>query len=267
LLLHVCLYLSSLALPAFEYLPTTNQDIEVVYQNETTTPRQLVTEPTQDDSAEELIKKLQDQARHLSRITRRVKEEMVARQNGPTQNKIMAGSPTKNLSAATEMLDGEIETPSINKPMSNVGRNARMGDSSLAEYIPEVRTGGFTSLNTDQFVHYTFYARANEQLRNRWVSLIRDFIDSSPASEMSRLAQKTQMSQVEVVLTANGDFVKALLHQQSESRELDERTIAAFRMASPFNNPPSEMVGEDGYIRLHYGFYVTFRPRYVANGK
>jgi hypothetical protein len=172
----------------------------------------------------------------------------------------------------------ETERPSITQPMNapkksfagggptGVGRNTHTGDASLSEFIPEVRNGGFTALNTDQFVHYTFYARINEQIRSRWIENVREFLSRTPQTEVNRLASKTQNSQVEILLDSTGHFVKAIIHRHAENPGLDESAISAFRRASPLNNPPSEMVEEDGYIHLHYGFYVQFRPRYMASG-
>jgi hypothetical protein len=272
LLLHACLYLGALLSPESSLLPPRQQEVEIVYQNETKQlPRTFVTDPSPENDPEQLIKKLQDQAKHLSRVTRRVEEEIVARRTGRTQNvQRLAPSASALQNSARdrsqELKDFSGDQPSITKPMNQVGRNAQLADSSLAEYIPQVRRGGFTALNSDQFVHYTFYARINEQIRNRWVNLIRDFVDNIPEHELARLSQKTQISQIEIILNPDGQFVKALVHQQSDSRILDERSIAAFRLAAPFMNPPSEMLESDGLIHLHYGFHVHFRPRYYAEG-
>lgn len=283
LLLHICLYLVALLTPDQGLIKGPIQPIEVVYQNETK-KRQIVIDPSQDKLIESL-KKLESQADRLSRLTRRVKEESVASKTGPTQNlNSQAKTDLKNLSLTkkfeemTREQDKKIkltesengDQPSISKPMpknSNVvGQNATTGVATISEYIPEVRQGGFTSLNSDQFVHYTFYARINEQIRSRWIDNVRDFLNRTSQAEVNRLAAKTQSSQVEILLDREGHFVKALIHRKAENPGLDESVISAFRRAAPLLNPPSEMVEADGYIHLHYGFFVQFRPRYLASG-
>lgn len=266
-LVHLCLYLMALISPRFE-LPRRTQDVEIVYQNEKKSQQDFVTDPTPKD-LEEAVKKLEDKAKHLSRIQRRVEKELIARNSGRTQNsRSQLQERARQELAPTADKNGDWESPPpIDRSMQNqVGREARLGDSSISEYIPEVQVGGFTALNTDQFVHYTFYARTNEQIRNRWVENIRQFLNQTLQTEVNRLAQKAQISQLEVILTSDGHFVKAIVHQSAENPALNESAISAFRQAAPFNNPPSEMVERDGYIHLHYGFHVHFRPRYMASG-
>lgn len=272
LLFHICLYLLALLNPGESLLKQSLQPVEIVYQDQTKR-RQIVIDPNEQRLMDSL-KKLKEQADRLSRITQRVKEQTIASQVGKTQNQTpQKPSTTQNTwsqEAQKEPEDLDSSAPSITKPIpsvnSPVGRNAQTGDSSIAEYIPEVRRGGFTALNTDQFLHYTFYARINEQIRSRWVASISQFLETTPQSEINRLALKVQRSQVEILLDSKGHFVKALVHQRSENSRVDESAIMAFRLASPLNNPPSEMIEPDGFIHLHYGFYVQFRPQHMASG-
>jgi TonB family protein len=242
-------------------LTSKNQEVEIVYQNETPQRRQVVTDPNVQD-IKEALEKLKDKAKYLSRVTKRVKEEVIAQKTGETRNQLQQQAQ-RELQKPIE----EDDQPSINKVFQqNIGRNTRVSDSSISEYIPEVKTGGFSALNSDQFIHYTFYARINEQIRNRWTANIAQFLNSSAQSEVNRLAQKPQISQIEIVLNPSGHFLKAIIHQKSENPQLDQSAINAFRLASPFLNPPSEMIESDGNIHLHYGFHVHFRPRYIASG-
>lgn len=273
-LFHICLYLLALLSPGENLLKSVSQPIDVVYQNETK-KRQIVMDPNQ-QKLENSLKKLAEQTDRLSRITQRVKEQTIASQIGKTQNQARADIqkylPRGAQKEFREKSFNDIDpsAPSITKPLptenSQVGNNTQLSDSSIAEYIPDVRMGGFTALNTDQFLHYTFYARTNEQIRSRWVSLISEFLERTPQFEINRLALKIQSTQIEVILNPKGDFVKALIHQQAENSGLDKSAITAFRIASPLNNPPAEMIESDGYIHLYYSFYVQFRPRYIASG-
>jgi outer membrane biosynthesis protein TonB len=273
LLLHLCLYLLALVTPSSPLKNPHPQAIEVVYQNEPKA-RTFVADPNETD-LKKAVEDLKDKAERLSRFTRRFQQEQVARRSGETRNNMSQQpaemqAPHRVRESARRELQKPIERDGYERPpltgQPNVGRQARMGDSSLAEYIPDVREGGFTALNSDQFVHYTFYARVNEQIRNRWVMNIRDFLDRASGAEINRLARKTQLSEVEIVLDSTGKFVKAIFFNRAENPVLDQSAVRAFQLASPLNNPPSEMIEADGYIRLRYGFYVQFRPRYMASG-
>lgn len=265
--LHAMLFLLAHIAPPAQPPGSRPQSIEVVYQNETQkplSPREIVTEPDITPQEKE-IRERQEKARYLSRLTKRVKEQMVARKTGQTQNLQPQSRPSKT---TRNMIPGPDEAPSIERRFlqNSVGENARVGESSIGEYIPEVRVGGFTALNTDQFVFYTFYARINEQVRNRWVENVRGFVNQSAQTEINRLALKVQISQIEILLTPEGEFFNAIIHQRSDNPHLDQSAIAAFQAASPLNNPPSEMIADDGFIHLHYGFHIQFRPRYMASG-
>lgn len=266
-LLHVCVYLLILMNPHKPLLENPRLPVEIVYENDSK-KRQIVMDPNEEKLADSL-KQLKDQADRLSRITQRVKEQSIASRIDKTQNQ--QTGKAQNQQSATQQnhlqseARSELQEP-LRPEISDVGRNAQLSNSSIAEYIPEVRKGGFTALNTDQFLHYTFYARTNEQIRNRWISQIDQFLEKTSQSEINRLALKVQNSQVEIILNPQGQFIKALIHQKAENPGLDESAIMSFRMASPLNNPPSEMIEADGFIHLHYGFYLQFKPRHIASG-
>jgi TonB family protein len=276
-MLHMWLYSMALLLPDSFPKIKENQEIEVVYQNETTltTRKYFVPDYSNEEEKLDLLKKA---VNRLSRVTRRVKEEVQARQGSTTQNsqpmkapnlreKILNDLKSQNNNKPLENTIDDPNAPSINKRMQDrVASNTQLSDSTISNYIPDVRSGGFSSLNSDQFVFYTFYARINEQVRNRWINNIRHFLNVTPQTEINRLASRPQNSQLEIILAPNGQFIKAIIHQKSENRLLDESAIASFRQASPLNNPPEEMIEEDGYIHLRYIFTLHFRPSYIASG-
>jgi TonB family protein len=214
---------------------------------------------------EDLIEKLKDQADYLSQFTKRVKKEVIARNKDTTKNAKPAQAARKGdpegiagMQARGQGDDGFL-APGGDREMKPIN-NVAIGQSSIAEYIPGVEEGAFTALNTDQFTYYAFFARMNEQVRNRWVALIREYMDRLPADKQAGLAAKDRQTHIEIILTAGGEFHSSIVHNTSGDRELDQTTVAAFRRAAPFLNPPKEMVESDGLIHLRYGFLVRFRP-------
>jgi protein TonB len=135
-----------------------------------------------------------------------------------------------------------------------------IGQSSLSQLIPGVEEGAFTALNTDQLEFYAFYQRANEQIRNRWVGLIRDYLGELAARDMEILARRNRTTQIEVVLNPSGEYVRSVVHTGSCDKGLDQAAGESFRRAAPFPNPPSEMVKADGFIHLFYAFTLYLRP-------
>lgn len=132
------------------------------------------------------------------------------------------------------------------------------GVSTSGERLPEdVRIGNFTALNTDRFVYYTFYARVEEQIRNRWVRYVKAAIYGG--GDVS-IGKNEFLTNVEIILNRQGEFVRALVHQTSGSKDLDAAPILAFREARMIPNPPREMIKPDGTIRLLYSFSVDNLP-------
>lgn len=266
LLVHICMVLVALLLPKTPVvsLPT---PIEVTYQNETRSDRQFVT--STDDTLDEKIKILKDQVKRLSQVTRRVIKEQRAAKTGDTQNRGGDDGYAKQMRSQQIHENAEglgEERPSITAPLagSSVVHNAQIGDSTISDYIPEVREGGFTSLNQDQFLYYTFYARINEQIRNHWIENVRAILANSARSQISQWAEKAQITSFEVLVSPEGKYVKTILYRHSDSLPLDTAAVSALRLASPYNNPPSELVEADGFIHLRYQFHVELRPSLLA---
>ena len=243
---------------------------------------------------EDLLKDLKEKAKFLSKEAKRVKEEVKAHNNGRTQNQDLNSIPTPTLDNPSAMgsqhqqgqakpgsqknqqsqsrpdevqssLAGLKPKPTqvggMNGAQEGFGKNLVIGSSSLAEYIPGIKEGGFTALNTDQFTYYTFFERVNEQVRYRWVSFVRNYIASLSDSKLNELAKYQRVYQIEIVLSGEGQYLKGFIHHSSGDNALDITAIDAFQGAAPFLNPPKGLIEEDGNIHLHYSFIVEFRPR------
>lgn len=237
------------------------ENIEVVILDKSPRKKQqFVTDPEALRPLKNALNELKRKADFLSRETRRVREQMVARKTGRTQNQ--APTARRAFPKPQEATDLNGNQPAFNH--QRVAERVVLSDSTLAEHIPDVKRGGFTSLNTDQFMFYTFYARINEQIRNRWVSNLRAFSDSTGPHELNRLAQREQITELEILLDKDGNYKKTIVHRRSENHQLDAAAAYAISHAAPFLNPPSEIVAEDGFIHLYYQFHVQWRPQYVA---
>lgn len=223
--------------------------------------KNFVTETNKKDVFEDL----KDTADFLSQFTKRVKKQMRAAQNGPTQNAVPQPNPQNRQKTPRERIGGMEKDPSegIGNPrggIQNPMRNVAIGQSSISEHIPGIEEGAFTSLNTDQFTYYTFFARMNEQVRNRWISNVRSYMARLTAQDLEKLSKMERQTVVEIILSPDGTFNSSVIHNSSGDRELDQTTVRAFRDAAPFLNPPQGMVESDGMIHLRYGFVVHFRP-------
>lgn len=251
--------------------PASSNQVEIEIIESPKNQQQFVTQPNI-KQLQDSLNRLEKKARFLSQETQRVQKEQVASRTGQTRNRNRRQAQPKASPPKEAWTPPSITGPGIQakRDLQKMSRSrhyeaqVRLSESTISEFIPEVKRGGFTSLNTDQFMFYTFYARINEQIRNRWVNQIRAFADYATPMELQSIAKRRQITQVEVVLSPSGQHVKTLIHKASDSPGLDQAVTAAFLEAQPFNNPPSEIVADDGYIHLHYAFHVQWRPTAFA---
>ena len=265
LLVHAAIVLgaSQFATYKLQEKPT---DIEIVY-TDSQTRRQTVMDPQLGD----IVKKLEHQAKLLSKYTRKVKKQVVADKTGKTENR-------KNQRANSQKQDLDLRPKS---PLDVTGTGYRIGGqrrekmlqpldfgaSTISDHIPNIKKGGFTALNTGQLSYYSFFSRTNEQVRPRWVGNLRELSRNLSLSGTTQMAEQTRITQIEVILDSKGNYIKSLVHRSSGSRALDAAATEAFRSAAPLNNPPDEMIERDGNVHLHYSFYVHWNPRHLAKRK
>ena len=250
-------------------LMTPKEETEITVLDEAPTKTKTVV--TETEKKEVDLKDLKDTADYLAQFNKRVSKQMVAQRNGPTRNSqptVIPLSPKDTFDTGRVKNEQTQRNPTPDQQgmgLPAIGGNQAMrqvaiGPSSIAEYIPGVEQGEFTALNTDQFTYYSFYARINEQVRNRWVEGIRNYMSQLNMQDRDLLAKMDRQTVVEIVLSKDGHFTQSILHRSSGDRQLDQTGIDAFRDASPFLNPPRDMAGADNLIRLRYGFMVRFRP-------
>jgi protein TonB len=204
---------------------------------------------------------VKDTAEFLSQFTKRVKKQLVAPDRGKTVN------AQNKPQAVSQKVAGMQQPPSPDGMMKPGGQNGEaqfknivIGQSSLAEFIPGIREGSFTALNTDQFTYYTFFNRINEQVRYRWIANMRNYMSRLTQQDLAALSKIDRHTVFEIILDREGKFVDSVLQNSSGDRHLDQAATDAFRDAAPFPNPPHGMIEQDGLIHLRYHFVVYFNP-------
>ncbi len=144
------------------------------------------------------------------------------------------------------------------------GFGLQKGSSTVGESLPQdIRIGDFTALNTDRFTYYTFFARMEEVFRPKWINYVKAAVYTYQQTQR-RTREEDFVTQVELLLDRNGNFVRGILHKGSGNEALDLAPVRAFRDAIKFPNPPQEMIKDDNYIHLEYQFTVHFIPQYLG---
>lgn len=151
-------------------------------------------------------------------------------------------------------LNQRLEKQSSN---SDIFQNA---PSTVGELLPDsIKTGEITALNTDHYLFYSFYSRIEEAIRHKWEHDVELTINNLNRNQYHN-PKSIWSTRLDILLTKEGKFHKAMLFKESGIHGLDMAAINAFREANFFPHPPKEMINEDGYIRLEYQFHVFYDP-------
>ena len=137
--------------------------------------------------------------------------------------------------------------------------------STVNDPFTNVPIGSFTALNTNRYLYYSFFARIEDQFRQRWVSGINRVRSRRPTIRRSDRDKDVWTTEIEILLDQKGAFVRADIHRSSGLDGLDYAALEAFRKSAPFLNPPKGLVNKDGFILLRYAMSVYWKPEYYRN--
>lgn len=213
--------------------------------------------------------KSQDPPRKWSEKTRREKRPAVKR--GSPNRPDMATSDRAGTQVAGEgvrkMMEGNPESKglpgrdpeglSVMKPqLAGVDPLRKYSPStspfSSDDFLPDVNEEGETNLlNTIPYRYVGFFERVKRRVRQHW-DPNRTYRLRDPTGEL--YGHKDRYTVLSIVLDKKGYLLDARIAGPSGLKFLDDEALRAFGAASPFLNPPSGLVKEDGKIRFDFGF-------------
>lgn len=206
-------------------------------------------------------------AAFLAAQTQRVKSQTQARFTGLTQNREFPTRPSmsqKQEAPQQEVVTSEQGTVSISAT-DRLNRELAKGISTISESLPDnIKYGDFTSLNTDQYLFFSFFSRIAPRIRFHWESGVERTVEALTFRNFNINEEKTFVTEVEVRLDSQGYYRGVSVYRSSGIPGLDEAVVRAFELSTPFINPPQEMVKEDSLIHLYYSFRVYFSPQLFA---
>jgi TonB family protein len=129
--------------------------------------------------------------------------------------------------------------------------------SSLENFVPEVRTGNQTALNTRAMPFASFIARMHRTIHKLWgFGVLEDWdtkLSSSPLNDMSR------WTMLEIVLNGDGTIDKVTVVRPSGYLPYDVAAMDVVMSAGPYPDPPGEIKSANGKIYLHWRFHRDAR--------
>ncbi len=106
------------------------------------------------------------------------------------------------------------------------------------------KLGPGVALNTREFLGADYINRIRRQVNFYW----KQNLDNLPSTV--RLGKPRFRTEVSVVLTGDGVLESIEVTASSDSTPIDDCVVDAFRIAGPYPNPPTQLVGRDGRVRL-----------------
>lgn len=126
--------------------------------------------------------------------------------------------------------------------------------SAIENYVPSVKPGNQTALNTAAVPFATYLAQIHNRIHPIFADNFLSYLDSLPASNpMNR--QEIYTSLEIVVDHDQGRITRMGVTHTSGVTAFDVGALESVSRAQPFGAPPPEIVSPDGNVYLHWEFH------------
>lgn len=273
ILLHLMMYWGADFVPPFQpqNLAKDAIEFEIKESDDTAQARELVRQVNPPEPLDSPLDQLKEKAKLLSEKTQRVKKQSQAKlfgisENQSTRQQAQQQATKKHRRTVERDLSqaAEPEEKSIEDLMRQGGiPRPSAAPSRVSQQIDNVAFGDVTALNTDRHLFYTYYARIEDSIRWIWEREISQAMQG-PLQINGSSAKENWKTRIDIILDKEGRYERVALLKSSGIPDFDRAVETAFLAAKTFPNPPIEMIGIDGKIRLKYVFEVYFRPKILA---
>lgn len=212
---------------------------------------------SKDKSAIDPNVKAPPNARYESDRNRVVEKEQRARQTNVIPNQAGSKSQSEKRSQSKPLpkvsdLGNLSRLPS--RPLteaqsaSRAGNPGQTGDQALLDQ--NLPVGAENLLNTQESIYYSFYARIYEAIGPLWQSKINGLAGTI------RVPVGDFVTQVQVVLDQEGNFVETRILRSSGIRAFDQSIDDSWRKLPRFPNPPRDLLDSNGLLQMVWTFAV-----------
>ena len=120
------------------------------------------------------------------------------------------------------------------------------------DHLPDVDDGANTALNAKGWKFATFFNRIKRQVAQHWRPA-EQYEKRDPTGHIYGSGQWVTM--LHISLKPDGSLSGVTVAKPSGLEFLDDEAIEAIKRASPYPNPPTQLVGQDGMIAFKFGFF------------
>lgn len=124
------------------------------------------------------------------------------------------------------------------------------------DFLKDIETSNETLLNTNKFVYAAYFNKLKQAISKHWTPAFVLMIND-PGGHL--YGKKDRYTKLIVKINKNGTLKTARVETSSGIDFLDREAINAFKMASPFQNPPEVLLNKEGVLEIHFGFMVTMQ--------
>ena len=139
------------------------------------------------------------------------------------------------------------------KKQGRFGQHLARIQSALENFVPEVRPGNQTELNTRAAPFAAFIARMHRSIHELWGFGFLEELEGRPASDP--LNNRALMTQLEIVLAEDGQVDKVTIIKPSGELRFDVSAIDTVYNAGPYAEPPPAIRSRNGKIYVHWSFH------------
>jgi len=129
--------------------------------------------------------------------------------------------------------------------------------SSLENFVPDIRPGNQTALKTRANPFAVYIARMHRRIHELWGFGFLEDLDDKPADYP--LNNPDLWVNLEVSVNPDGSLHKVTIAKTSGKTEFDVAAVDTVISSGPFEEPPEAIRSVDGRIYLRWGFYRNWR--------
>ncbi|MCB0327134.1 MAG: energy transducer TonB [Bdellovibrionales bacterium] len=183
-----------------------------------------------------------ESSRFSSDRNRKVEKESQARnQSSNPQNRVPENRPMSSNGYKLNLSDQELFSLQKEKDLLASAQSPK-------NYLPEIAIGEETLLNTQGFAYSNYFVRMKRQIEGHW----------NPRSYLQRIpySKNEYVTQIIIILDEKGYVVSTTMAKSSGYSFLDQEALRSIEQAGPFLNPPTELLSQDGQIRIPFSFIL-----------
>ena len=157
-----------------------------------------------------------------------------------------------------EQLEKDRKADSLRLRSKHRGSWAMVGlgrwKSAIENYVPHVKPGNQTALNTRASAFATYLNMMHQRIHVIFADSFLPSLDQFPKNHP--LNNFDMHTELEIILNqTDGGVVTMGIVKTSGATAFDVNALEAVNKAAPFGKPPSEIVSPDGNVYLHWEFH------------